>query len=93
VRRGPPAGAVGLTAIRLSPAFRGSPPTAKLAETVKGLLMNDYLSAVAAMEMTRSRTGSRHQPARRQPRRASRAAALVRAIAPRRIAVARPASA
>jgi hypothetical protein len=75
------------------PAFRGSPPSAKLEKTVKGRLMNDYLAALAAMEMTRSRPGSRRQPARRQPRRAARIAALVRAIAPRRIAVAGPAAA
>jgi len=55
--------------------------------------MNDYLAALAAMEMTRSRPGSRRQPARRQPRRAARIAALVRALAPRRIAVAGPAAA
>jgi hypothetical protein len=55
--------------------------------------MNDYLAALAAMEMTRNRPASRHQPARRQPRRTARIAALARAIAPRRIAVARPAAA
>jgi hypothetical protein len=54
--------------------------------------MNDYLAALAAMEMTRSRPGSRLQPARRQ-RRTARVAAVVRAIAPRRIAVAPAAAA
>lgn len=55
--------------------------------------MNDYLAALAALEMTRSRPGSPHELTRRQPGRAARIAALVRAIAPRRIVVARPAAA
>jgi hypothetical protein len=54
--------------------------------------MNDYLTALTAIELTRTRPSSRHQPARK-PRRAGRVAALARALTPRRIAVARPAAA
>jgi hypothetical protein len=95
VRRAPRPRAVGPTAIRLPPAFRGARRAAKLRKTLKGRVVNDYLTAIAATEIARNRVDWTHaapRPARRR-RKPSVVAALVRTVAPRRIAVAHPATA